>query len=379
MKINVNKAILLEVFGDVNKAVGTKTTIPILTSVKLVADKESNKLTLTGSNSDISIQATIPAELDGKQVLEIKEPGQVCLNAKFFGEIIRKAPTDTINIQVGDNFKTVLSSNGSKFNLNGLDAEDYPKLPTVNEKDGSSYKVQSKALKELIKKSIFAASTSESRPILTGANWMIADGILTNTVTDSHRLVKIPVEVEGDEESNVTLPGSSLKELEKILFDDETTVNVVITGNQVLFEVDSILFYSRLLEGSFPDTSRLIPEDHKTTIVLNRQNLFSAIDRATVLATSDKTNVIKIQSLDDKLLISSSNQEIGTVEEEVAYESYEGDALEISASAKYMKEMLNALAEDTVVFHFNGAMRPFTINNKEDENDLHLILPVRTY
>ncbi|MCA1064554.1 DNA polymerase III subunit beta (plasmid) [Rossellomorea sp. AcN35-11] len=375
MKFLIKKDALVEVYGDVSKAIASKNTIPALNTVKMVVSEK--EVTLTGSNSDISIEATIPTEKDGEEIVSVKKTGSVCVNAKIFGDIIKKLPTDMATITVKDNFKTTIESNGTRFNLNGLDADEYPQLPSVNATDGSVYKIKSKALKTLIKKSIFAASTSESRPILTGANWNIKEGTLTSSVTDSHRLVKLPVEIGGDAESNVTIPGSSLKELEKILLDDESQVKVIITGNQVLFELDNILFYSRQLEGSFPDVSRLIPDEHQTQVTIKIKDLKASVDRASVL-TRDKTNVVKIESKDGLLVISSDNPEIGTIEDEVKCQ-IEGEELKLSASAKYIMDMLNALDGDDVVINFNGAMKPFIANEKDNNNIVHLILPVRTY
>ena len=179
---------------------------------------------------------------------------------------------------------------------------------------------------------------------------------------------------------NVVIPGKSLNELSKILADNNESIEIVITENQILFKAKHLLFFSRLLEGNYPDTSRLIPSESKTDIVLHTKEFLHAIDRASLLAREGKNNVVKLITLEDQLIeISSNTPEVGKVVEEMKGISIEGEELKISFSAKYMMDALRAIEGNEIKITFTGAMRPFVIYPINDDSTLQLILPVRTY
>ena len=174
--------------------------------------------------------------------------------------------------------------------------------------------------------------------------------------------------------------GKSLNELSKILADGNEFVEIVITENQILFKAKHLLFFSRLLEGNYPDTSRLIPTESKTDVVLQTKEFLQAIDRASLLAREGRNNVVKLSTIGDNLIeISSNTPEVGKVVEEIKGLSIEGEELKISFSAKYMMDALKALEGTEIKISFTGAMRPFIIQPINDESILQLILPVRTY
>lgn len=168
-----------------------------------------------------------------------------------------------------DNLQTTIRSGKSEFNLNGLDSEEYPHLPQISEQN--SIKVPTDLLKNIIKQTVFAVSTSETRPVLTGVNWKIENNDLICIATDSHRLAlrKAKIETEEEQSFNIVIPGKSLNELNRILDDHDEPVEIFVTENQILFKTKHILFFSRLLEGNYPDTNRLIPTESKTDIVVN--------------------------------------------------------------------------------------------------------------
>jgi len=360
------------------KAVSSRTTIPILTGIKIVASNQG--ITLTGSDSDISIESFIPKEENGDEIVEIKETGGIVLNAKFFGEIVRKLPMDFVEFEVQNHHQTIIRSGKAEFNLNGLDPDEYPHLPQISE--DNVFSIPTDLLKSIIRQTVFAVSTSETRPILTGVNWQIENGKLTCTGTDSHRLAMrtAPIEIDPSETYNAVIPGKSLIELSKILDDSNNPVEIVMTDNQILFKSKNLLFFSRRLEGNYPDTSRLIPTDSKTELVLHAKEFLHAIDRASLLARGERNNVVKLVTLEEKTIeISSTTPEIGNVVEQISSESISGEELKISFSAKYMMEALRALEGTEIVIHFTGAMRPFVIRSVDDDSILQLILPVRTF
>jgi DNA polymerase-3 subunit beta len=378
MKITIDREALVQSVQDVMKAVSPRTTIPILTGIKITATSQG--VTLTGSDSDISIESFIPTEEEDKVLVEVIETGSIVLQARFFSEIVKKLPQNTIEIEVQPNFLTVIRSGKTEFSLNGLDAEEYPRLPQI---EGENvFKIPTDLLKTIIRQTVFAVSTSETRPILTGVNWRIEDGELICTATDSHRLAlrKAKIETESQQSYNVVIPGKSLNELSKILDDSNDPVDIVITANQILFKTKHLLFLSRLLDGNYPETTRLIPTDSKTDIIVNAKEFLQAIDRASLLAREGRNNVVKLTTLNDGIIeISSISPEIGKVTEEIQSESIEGEELKISFSAKYMMDALKALDGTDIKISFTGAMRPFLLRPLHSDSMLQLILPVRTY
>ncbi|MFP7733949.1 DNA polymerase III subunit beta [Priestia aryabhattai] len=378
MKFIIQKDYLVQSVQDVMKAVSSRTTIPILTGIKIVATEEG--VTLTGSDSDISIESFIPNEEEGKEIVDIQKPGSVVLPARFFSEIVKKLPKDSVELDVQSHFLTIIRSGKAEFNLNGLDAEEYPHLPQIEE--NNMFRLPTDLLKNMIRQTVFAVSTSETRPILTGVNWKVDGKELTCIATDSHRLAlrKATIETGNEATYNVVIPGKSLSEFSKILDDSHELVDIVITENQVLFKTKHLLFFSRLLDGNYPDTSRLIPADSKTDVILNVKEFLQSIDRASLLAREGRNNVVKLSTLDEGIVeISSNSPEIGKVIEEVQSQSISGEELKISFSAKYMLDALKALEGTDIKINFTGAMRPFVIRTLEDDSMLQLILPVRTY
>jgi len=378
VKVIIDRDHLVRSVQDVMKAVSSRTTIPILTGIKIVASEHG--VTMTGSDSDISIESFIPAEEEDRMIVDVIKQGSVVLQARFFSEIVRKLPKEAVEIEVKDQFVTTIRSGKTEFYLNGLDPEEYPRLPQIQEEN--MFKIPADLLKHVIRQTVFAVSTSETRPILTGVNWRIENNELTCIATDSHRLAmrKAKVETETEAHYNIVIPGKSLNELNKILEETNELVHIVVTENQVLFKTKHLLFFSRLLDGNYPDTSRLIPTDSQTDMIVKTKEFLQAIDRASLLAREGRNNVVRLTTLPGKVVeISSNSPEIGKVVEEVQCEQLEGEELKISFSAKYMMDALKALEGAEIKISFTGAMRPFLIRPLHDDSMLQLILPVRTY
>ena len=378
MRFIIQRDHLVQSVQDVMKAITSRTTIPILTGIKIVATEEG--VSLTGSDSDVSIESFIPKEDGEKVIVEIKQTGAIVLQAKFFSEIVKKLPTDHVEIEVQNHLQTIIRSGTSEFNLIGLDADEYPHLPKIEAEN--VFRIPTDLLKAMIRQTVFAVSASETRPILTGVNWNVENDQLVCIATDSHRLAlrKAKIEINTSASYNVVIPGKSLIELNKILADNSELIDIVITENQVLFKATHLLFFSRLLEGNYPDTSRLIPNESKTDIVLQSKEFLHAIDRASLLAREGRNNVVKFSAIEDgSIEISSNTPEVGKVVEEIKSQSVSGEELKISFSAKYMMDALKALEGTEIKISFTGAMRPFIIQPMNDATILQLILPVRTY
>lgn len=377
MEFTIKRDYFINQLNDTLKAISPRTTLPILTGIKIDAKEEG--IILTGSDSEISIEISIPKEVDGEEIVTIAETGSVVLPGRFFVDIIKKLPGKDVKLSTNEQFQTLITSGHSEFNLSGLDPDQYPLLPQVSQDDAIQLPI--KVLKNVIAQTNFAVSTSETRPVLTGVNWLIQDNELICTATDSHRLAvrKLKLEDEDIENKNVIIPGKALAELNKIVTDSEEDINIFFASNQVLFKVGNINFISRLLEGHYPDTSRLFPENYETKIEMSNSDFYHAIDRASLLAREGGNNVIKLSTGNQEVELSSTSPEIGTVKEDVDANNVEGGSLKISFNSKYMMDALKAIDNEEVEVEFFGTMKPFTLKPKDDDSVVQLILPIRTY
>ncbi|MBU9710609.1 DNA polymerase III subunit beta [Evansella tamaricis] len=380
MKFTIHRDHFVQSVQHVSKAISLRTTIPVLTGIKILATSEG--VTLTGSDSDISIEAFIPKDEDDQQLVEIVEEGSIVLQARFFADIVKKLPEETIEVIVTDNLTTTLKSGSSEFNLNGLDPEEYPRLPDIEEEN--IFKLPTDLLKNIIRQTVFAVSTVETRPILTGVNWMIEDSTLTCTATDSHRLAMRHAKVETNSGelsfSNVVIPGKSLNELNKILDDTNQWIEIIVTDNQILFKGKNILFFSRLLDGNYPATKNMIPNHSKTSVTLDTKKLTQAIERALLLSRDGKNNVVNLKTMaDGNIEITSVTPEVGKVTEDIDCINYSGEELRISFNGKNIIDALKVIDSTEVQIDFTGAMSPFVMKPLEHEYMLHLFSPVRTY
>lgn len=379
MKITIQKQQLSEAVQFVSKAVSTKTTIPILTGIKIVTDRKG--VTFTASDSDISIQYFVPVEKEDHVYVEIEREGSIVLPNRYFSEMVRKLPQDSVTITVEDRFSTMIQSGKAEFHLMGMDPEEFPRLPQIHE--DRVFSIQSDLLKSMIRQTSFAVSTAETRPILTGILWSLQEGKLKFVATDSHRLAQREAMVEGSEElsfSNVVIPGKALNELGKIIHDNDQLIDIVVTDNQVLIKSGELLFYTRILDGTYPDTSRLIPHSGKVKMIVKTKSLLDSIERASLIAKDSLKNIVRLETkAADMIEISSNAPEIGKVSEEIVVDGLEGEELKIAFNAKFMIDALRAMDSESVEIQFTGAMSPFIIRPIEHPWVLQLILPIRTY
>lgn len=379
MKFSINRASFIKALNIVQRAISSKTTIPILTGLKL--DVTGNNIMLTGSNADISIQTTISGDNPDND-LKISSTGSIVLPARFFSEIVKKLPDTELVVEVSDNFQTNIKSGNSEFTINGLDANGYPHLPEIS--TDNSIDLPAEIFKEVIGQTVIAVSKQESRPILTGVHFTLDQNQLLAVATDSHRLSqrKVSLPAESDGAYNIVIPGDSLKELSHMLDSEKEQIKMDLSENQVMFNFGATRFYSRLLEGMYPDTSRLIPDSSATKIQFSAPDLLAAVERASLLSHESRNNVIKltIKPNDKVVTITGNSPDVGKVEEDLQPKEISGEDLEISFNPDYMKEALRVFGKIDVEVAFTSALRPFTITPTENDHEfIQLITPVRTF
>ncbi|KJY59250.1 DNA polymerase III subunit beta [Lactobacillus kullabergensis] len=376
MKFTVNRNLFLDNLNNVMHAISSRATIPILSGIKI--NLTEDELLLTGSDTDISIEIKIPVSED----LTVASTGSIVLPARFFSEIIRRLPGKEFSLEVKESFQTQIISENSEFTINGLDANNYPRLPEIP--DESSFVISGKTFREIINETQFAVATQESRLVLTGVHFTFSPDKIHAVATDSHRLSSRVLTLENGPQAKTDLiiPGKSLLELARIIGETDPEIKVCPGENQVLFEIGNILFYSRLLEGSYPDTERLIPTDSTTTVEFDLMELSSALDRASLLTHAGRNNVVDLTLDTEKqsAKLSGESAEIGNVEEDVSFKKLDGNNLKISFNPDYLRDALKASVTDSVIMDFTQPLRPFTVNpDKTDIDFVQLITPVRTF
>ena len=377
MKLTIKKDILLEALNKVSKAISTKNLIPVLAGIKFELKKK--KLTLTASDNDITIQTVINISDDDSNIIVEKE-GSIIIQGKYILDIVRKLPDKFINIEVVDELKIIIYTENSEFNLNGINEKEYPNINLDESK--SKILINNITFKNIVNQTAFASSTEETKPVLTGINFNINGDILECNSTDSYRLARkvVKLEKESSENFNIVIPSHNLLEFRRILDEDEKeNVEIHITGSKVLFIYKNLKFQSRLINGTYPNTSNLIPNDEFLVIKTNINDLYNVVDRASILTSDKEKNTVTLETNGNVLTLKSSSQEIGRVEEKMEIEKNNDQDIRISFSAKYMMEALKSFSSETVEIHFVGEIKPILVKSSEDETLTQLVLPIRTY
>lgn len=372
MKLLIKQNILLKHLNYVIKGISNKNLIPILNCIKFELTEEG--LYLMSTDNEIAIQTFIQCS----DIEKIEAIGEIVVSGRYIYEIVRKLPNDIINIEEVMDSKIYITTTNSSFTLNCNNPREFPDLDLGDSKIPVS--MSKRIFKNTINQTSFAASTQESRPVLTGINFKIDGNVLECTATDSYRLAKktILLSTTLTDSVNIIVPNKNLNELIRLFDDDENEIELHIFNNKIVFKFDTILMMSRLINGTYPDTSKLIPTEFSVQFDVRFSDIFGAIDRASLLTNEADKNTIKLNTKNNLAIISSNIPEIGNVEEKIEIENPTGD-INIAFSSKYMMDALKSLDAIHVQLLFNGEIKPIIIKNPEFNDLIQLILPIRTY
>ena len=374
MKLRINRIELLNSLNKVSRAVNSKTPLLALTGIKFTLTE--NYLELIGSDSDLSIRCIIEKEKNNKQIIEIEEIGSVVINEKIICEIIRKVESEMVEISVIDNLAKI-KSDKSIFSVNCIPAIDYPTVSFNDIANGQTFTIDALELKSLFDQTLFATSDKESRPVLTGLNFKCDGNTLEVVATDTYRLTKKVVKLQDSLEFNVTIPKNALDDVNKIV-EVGQLVKVNVSDKKVSFDLGDCNINTRVISGTYPDTSRLIPNEFTQVLKIATKELVGAVDRASILLT-ERNNVVKLNMDNEEVFVSSKSMEVGYVVEKLNEYSYQGEKLTISFSAKYLLDAIRALSSEEISLHFTGDMKPIIIKSNTNPDLIELILPVRSY
>jgi len=372
MKFKINRLSLLQNLNHVSKGLSNKPQMPILTGIKL--DIKERNILLTASNFDISIQANI----NDVSTFDIEETGTVVLPGKILLEILRKTEAEEIMFTSFEENTVKIIAGRSNFTINTMEKDVFPYISF----EGSSNFINIDALnvKQIIKKTSFATSTSEAKMILTGVSLSTRNSVIEAVATDSFRLAKKYLITENQNpDINVIIPSKNLEELNKILEDCEENVQIFFLKTKILFKYKNILFLSRLIEGTFPNTSSLIPNEYILSVTFNKNDLIASIDRASLFNTVESPSTIKMVISEEKVEVKSITNEIGgTIEEIIPVSISNKCNLQIAFSSKYFLDAVKSFDSNEITIHITGEIKPFIITGDYDVNHVQLILPTRS-
>ncbi len=369
MKFICQKENLMLGLNAVSRSSVGRTTDPILEGILINVKK--NHIILTTNDLDIGIEYLL-------ENIDVVEEGKVVVDCRMFVDIIKKLPNDQISLHVNDKDLLVIECEGSVYKLSTMNADDFPSLPKIDVE--KSITLSQGALKDMIKRTIFAVSTDENRPIFTGCFLEVVNETLNVVAVDGYRLALRKASMgKFSEKFTAIVPGKYLNEIVKNLQDIDEVVTVGISKNQALFEINNCKIVSRLLEGEFFNYNNAIPNEWETRIKVNKGALQSAIERASIFSSSaaekEEKYPIKIFISLGSIIISCTSQ-VGDAKEEVLVET-EGKELEIGFDPKFLLDALKVVEDDEVYLYFKSEISPCVIRPLADEKYVYMVLPRR--
>ncbi|WP_371375746.1 DNA polymerase III subunit beta [Sporomusa aerivorans] len=358
----------------VQKAVAAKATLPILSGIYLSA--QDNKLTLQATDYEIGISCTIDAQ--------VAVPGKIVLSGRYFQELVKRLPGETVEIASSTEDRTIkITAGASQFNLLSLPADEFPVLKPLFDKTVgiSALTIKDNVLRDLIKRTVFACATEESRPIFTGALLELTETDVRMIATNTHRLALKQSITESTTVNNnvkIIIPSKVLNELARLLTSElPVDVNICWEKSKVAFNFDNVYLESRLIEGQYPDYHRVIPKEFATTATINTALFMDAVERVSLMAKDGEYNIIKFQFNADQIIITSNNPDIGKAYETIPINT-DGTEIEIAFNAKYVTDILKNIGASELLFSLNTPLSPASIRPSNDEYYTYIITPVRT-
>lgn len=364
MKIICDGADLSDAVLKVSKGTSNKTTNPILEGIKVVA--EEDYVTLSATDLELSIEKTI------KGMVQIE--GEMVVPGKFFCEYIKKLNNEQIELYCDEKNMLSIKYTDSIGKIQCLNSNEFPEIKKFE--DSPYFEMKSKDLKSLITKSIYAVAVEDVRPILKGVKIEITKDKVTAVALDGYRLAVVHKPVQNTTaEFSCIVPARSLNEISKLLDDSDNIIRICVGRNFLMVDIDNTKITTRLLEGDFINYTQIIPQDFSTNVVLNKDQLLDALERASLLSRVDRNNLVKFD-IADKVMVLSSKSEIGDIKENITI-SLTGNDMSIAFNARYFTEALRVLNDEFLKLQFTSSVSPCIITSNDSDEFLYLILPVR--
>ena len=364
MKVVCGKNELQKCVITVTKAVAIKSPVFLLEGIKICV--EGDALTLYGSDGILNIKCSCEAD--------ILEPGEIVLPARLFGEILTKFDECEVSMVTEGN-NMIMECGHSRTTLCYMDADAYPEFPVCDSDSGVT--MFSNQLVSMIDQTVFSTSISEDKPILTGILLEIDKNTAKMVALDGYRLaIRQEIIQSGQTHTNVVVPSKSMREIARIMPEDEHTVKLHVGDNLISISCEGIQIASRVLQGDYVKYSNMIPKEYDTRVITNKLALQNSLERASILARQAKTNLVNLR-IDGNVMTITSDSEVGKAREQIDI-SLTGKNLDISFNSRYLLDVLKEVDDDEIVFDFNTSISPCLIHPVQGESYLYLVLPVKT-
>jgi len=374
MRFVVLKDKIIEALGVAQKAISGRNAVPTLNGIKL--ELNANGLYLTGTDNYITIVTKLPLkDEEGNDIVTVFEPGSVLISSRNIIDILRGMEDNEINFELVEENVVKITDSSSDFSLNCMDASDYPFIDLHTQ--GEEFTLDCKVLNSAINETAFAAADKDGRPVLTGVNLKAVGNKIEFVATDIFRVAKKNIEVPVMLNFNTTIPAKTLVEVESI-GQNEKEVKITVNDKKTVFKFENTVVIARVINGMYPDTSKIVTNNFTSFLSVKSSNIVSAIDRVSKISSS-KQEPIRLSLSTYRTEVSTRSQEGGSAKVSLTFESYNGNQLDISFMARYVLDAVKALASEEVEFQFSGDSSLFIIKKPGDNSSLQFIMPSRTY
>ncbi|MFQ5882470.1 MAG: DNA polymerase III subunit beta [Candidatus Methylomirabilales bacterium] len=367
MHIQVLRNTFLDTLAQIQGVIEVRKTLPILSHLLLEAKEDT--VTLSGTDIDVSIQTSLGGD--------VRKEGGVAISGKKLYEIVRELPDAPIDLRWDEAQNVEILCGKSSFRLKAVGKEEFPRIPEISE--GGGIAISSETLRNVIPKTLFAVSTDQTRPTLTGALLQVAENDLRMVATDGHRLSLVKVLVEaakGESELEAIIPRKALAELGKILKEEEGEVQLTLLDHQMAFSFRRGRLTTRLIEGQFPNYQQVLPSASGPGALLDREELQGALRRTSTMAADRATPTI-LELKAGRLVISCTNADLGEAKEELPMD-YRGPELTVGFNARYLLDFLNVVEESEISMHIHDPLSPALLRPRKGEGFSCVIMPMRT-
>jgi len=363
MKLQVTQENLAKALGTVARVANTRNTLPILANVLLKTDK--NRLSIAATNLDIAITHHIGSK--------IEKDGAITVPARLMQDFVSSLPDSVLNLELTDN-KLHITTDQYQSTINGVAADDFPVMPAIS--GGTSWKLPARDFKKALSQVVFAASSDDARPVLTGVYFHSSGGEVVAVATDSYRLAENKLG-KNKAAVNFLVPSTAAADLLRIIDDGNKEVSVTHDDQQVLFQVGDVTLVARLIEGNYPDYRKLIPAKFATTAKLQKADFINIAKVSSLFARESAGSItIKVDKSAKEVSINAVASQLG--ENTAKATAAVVGSGEVTLNSRYLIDALNAFVGDEIEFCFNGKLEPCILRSSTDPSYLHLIMPLRS-
>ncbi len=366
MELTVTQENFARALSAVGRVASTKTQLPILSNILLRTD--GNRLLVAATNLEIATTQYIGAK--------IAKPGAITVPARLISEFVSSLPKDSIELKVvGENIH--ITSGKYHSIINGVIADDFPELPTINEENSVTYAINTEEFKQAVSQTIITASSDSTRPVLTGVYWHAHEGYIYLAATDGYRLSERRL-VETKSEVAAIIPTQTLQEVLRTIVEDVDTIDILFDESQVRFRINDAEVISRLVDGNFPDYRQLIPVNSDITATMNKTE-FTRVTKIAGLFARESGGSVTVTVDEDAKTVS-----LHSIASELGENTSELDADvtgsgQVTLNSRYLTEALGVIDADTISFSFSGKLSPIILKSTDkDTNYYHVIMPLKS-